>query len=117
MAISNWFGGGEKELLPKDILVDLESNINRADEMLEKFVKGESPGENDFSAGVTASSAQMFFGVSELERAMRQMEIENMRQRQLAAMQNQQGGIGNGFSNQGLGNALGGLGGFLGPSR
>lgn len=97
-------------LLPKDILVDLESNPNRADEMLERILKEEKVaadfgGDTFFTgAGLTASAARAF-GVSEMERALRQME--------LAQMQNQTGGLRNGISQQGLG----GLGGIFGNPR
>lgn len=112
-------------LLPKDILVDLESNPNRADEMLEKFVKGE-PDTLDFG-GSTFMTASAFssqgLNRSSLEMALRQMENQQqdlMRRAEFeraAQMQNQIGGLRNAGFSQGLGNALGGLGGLLGPNR
>ena len=106
--------GKSRELLPKDVLEDLESNPSRVDEMLEKIVNGDANdplalglGEQTFITAIAMSSP----GVGELERALRMME---MQQQQLAGMQNQQfiGGFQNGSS---IGNALGGLGGLLGP--
>ena len=111
-------------LLPKDILVDLESNPNRADEMLERILKEEKVaadfGVDTFftGAGLTASAARAF-GVSEMERALRQMELQQndlIRRAEFeraAQMQNQIGGLRNGISQQGLG----GLGGIFGNPR
>ena len=99
-------------LLPKDILVDLESNPNRADEMLERILKEEKVaadfgGDTFFTgAGLTASAARAF-GVSEND-AIRRAEFDRA-----AQMQNQIGGLRNGISQQGLG----GLGGIFGNPR
>lgn len=127
------FFGREKELLPKDVLVDLEFNPKRGDEMIDKFLKGEEAFDQNFVAaqlnadfdrfGITTASAARAFGVSELERALRQMEMQQqdlIRRAEFeraAQMQNQIGGLRNGLANQGIGNALGGLGGIFGPPR
>ena len=112
------FFGKEKELLPKDVLVDLEKNPNRADEMLEKIMKMDSPVPWDGNTFVTAT-AVAFPGPSDLERALQQMNQFNDRQFQLQQMQQmanlQNQGLQGGLNAAGIGNALGGLGGLLGP--
>jgi hypothetical protein len=118
------FGRKESDvgLLPKDVLVDLESNPKRADEMIERIIKGEDPVSAwDGSTFITATaSARRQPTVTDLERALADFNGFQQRQWQLqqANFQNQEiGGLSNGLNRQSLGNALGGLGGLLGPQR
>jgi hypothetical protein len=115
------FGRNKKDdvgLLVKDVLVDLEKNPSRVDEMLERMVKEE---HHDFNFGAQTfitATAMASPGVTDLERALRQMEIahsEAMRRQQMAAMQNQGIGGFNGFSQQSNRTALGSFGWLFGP--